>query len=502
MKNVPLLLIIKHVIRCFLVNILIYIINFYNINNLFSFFCKSTTFWYIIQNNLFICRTKNRYVRKMRGIEMRKDIIGSKLLDERNNQGKTLRDISRKLGWSLSTLSNIERGFISVSDDKFVEYAKELGIAEDLFGIEDEMSKREKDIMKELKHIEDILTGNTKVALERIKAYSDIHHFHDANTFAGFLKAKIYYEQRSYKKAKKQFELTLNKLDECPKLANSNLQCICYNELARIEYYDNQDFETCYELTNQAIDVFVPDGERTHFKGYLFLNQTIYLEGLNRIEEACQFAEKLLAEKENFKTNSFIIIQAYERYAVILTKLGLPLKALDYVKTGEQIAQDNKSYRRLVSIWITMGDVYLALGRLEEAKLSYQKSQDLSHHATDLPQLICELYYRFAQTLIKIGKIEDAEQKLLLAQHYSQDPKSFKFKMKVHFLLAKIQRAQNKTTEAKETYKKLEDMFIINDIPINICLDLCEFYKSTGNETKASYYQNLLYENIKGGELI
>jgi tetratricopeptide (TPR) repeat protein len=429
---------------------------------------------------------------------MRKDIIGSKLLEERNNQGKTLRDIGRKLGWSLSTLSNIERGFISVSDDKYVEYAKELGIAEDLFGIEDEMTKREKEIMKELKHIEDISIGNQTVALERIHMLTDIQHFSDAIAFAEYLKGRIYYFKQDFKRSKKHFKLALKKLDECPKLADWNLQCICYSELGRIAFYDNQDYEASYQLTNQAISVFVPNGDREYFKGYLLLNQSIYLENLNRIEEASQFAEKLLKEKENFESNLFIIIQGYERYAVILTKLGLPLKALEYAEHGLKIALNNKFYLRLFSMWITIGDIYCELGNLEEAKINYQKSLDFIHHVTDMPHLICEMYFRFAQTLLKMGEIEQAEEKLLHAKEYSHNIKqASKFELNIYHLLGKIQKSQNKWSEAKNTFQKLETMFNSNSFSVDMCLDLCEFYNEINNFSKRDHYQQLLHQKLK-----
>jgi tetratricopeptide (TPR) repeat protein len=430
---------------------------------------------------------------------MRKDIIGSKLLEERKNQGKTLRDIAHKLGWSLSTLSSIERGFISVADEKYIEYAKELGIAEDLFGIEDEMTKREKEIMKELKHIEDISIGNQTIALERINNLTDIHHFSDAIAFSEYLKGRIYYFQQDYKRSKKHFESALKKLDECPNLANSNLPCICYSELARIAFYDNQDYEASYQLTNQAIDVFAPDGHRNYFKAHLLLNQAIYLEELDRLEESCSYVEQLLKEKEILKPNDITMIQAYERYAVVLTKLGMPFKALDYAKEGLQLAWENKSHLRLFSMWITIGDIFSAIGNYEVAIINYQKSLDFIHHAKDKPHHICELYFRFGQALARKGEIKESENKLLFAQKYSNKTKSSKFKLEIHHLLGKIQRTQHKFTEARETYKKIEEMFKFSSdyIPVDICLELCEFYKDIRNEDKSNYYQRLLYQNLK-----
>jgi tetratricopeptide (TPR) repeat protein len=427
---------------------------------------------------------------------MRKDIIGSVLLEERKKQGKTLRDIANKLGWSLSTLSSIERGFISVADEKYREYAKELEMAESLFGIEDEMTKREKEIMSDLRHIEDILNGNPQVALERIESYTDIHHFLDAITFAHFLKGRIYFEQKDFVKSKKYLEQTLKKLDESPKLATSNLHCICLNDLARIAFY-TQDYQTSYRLAKQAIELFVADGQRNYYKPYLLLNQIIYLEKLNRIEEACRCCEQLLGEKDSYKTNLYIVIQIYERYAIMLSKLGMPIKALDYAQQGLQIAWENESYRRLFSLWITIGDINVTLERFEEAEVRYQKSLDLIHHVSDTPNLICEIYVKFAQLLIKLGKEKKAEQTLVQAKKYKIE--SNDFKTKIYYLLAKLQQKQNRLEEATETYNHLERMLITNKIPVDICLALCEFYKETGNEQKMVYYQQLIFQTIKEG---
>ncbi|MXQ54425.1 tetratricopeptide repeat protein [Shimazuella alba] len=252
-------------------------------------------------------------------------------------------------------------------------------------------------------------------------------------------------------------------------------------------------------IAKQAIDLFVTNGERLYYKPYLFFNQIIYLEKLNRIEEACHYCEQLLLEIDNFKTNLFILIQVYERYATMLCKLGMPLKALDYADKGLQIAWENRSYRRLYSLWITTGDILIALERLKEAEVSYQKSLDIIHHVEDTPNLVCEIYVKFAQLLIKLGDNEKAEQKLIQAQKYTNRIELNDFKIRTLHLLGTLQQTQHRFEEAVQTYNTLESTLNTNRIPVDIYLALCEFYKEIGNVEKMIHYQQLTFQTIKEG---
>lgn len=96
---------------------------------------------------------------------MRRDIVGAILIKERKRLNLTQQDIADQLQLGKTTISYMERGLPTVGDDRYMQYAALLGIAEELFGIVDEEEERERFIMEELRHIEDIISGNPEEAL-------------------------------------------------------------------------------------------------------------------------------------------------------------------------------------------------------------------------------------------------------------------------------------------------------------------------------------------------
>lgn len=228
-----------------------------------------------------------------------------------------------------------------------MEYAKLVGKGEELFGIEEEMKKRERVIMKELHHIEDIITGNPKMAEDLIRDLNQLL-FSETNVFATFLKGRISFELKHWKKSKELLEETLNGLDECPDLEESNLHSICLNDLGRLSFYDS-DYNTALSYTENAIKVFNDNGKRIYYKPYLYLNKVIYLEKLERDEEACRVLEYLYTHIDKFRNNLGVVIQIHEQFANLLLKSGSPIKAKEHAEEGLQKAWDNRENRRLFS---------------------------------------------------------------------------------------------------------------------------------------------------------
>lgn len=430
---------------------------------------------------------------------MRKDLIGVTLLEERKKQGKTIKEVAEEMLVGTTTISSMERGLPNVADDKYIEYAKLLGKAELLFGIVDDMTKRERVIMEELHHIEDVLSAIPSESLKRVDNIPKLHMFRDASVFATFLRGRSYFEQKNYAKSKEHLEKALKILDQCPNLANSNIPSICLNDLGRIAFY-KADYELANHYTEQAITVFVPDGKRLYYKPYLFLNQVIYLEMLGRIEEACQLLEHLLNEIDRFKTNSFITIQVYERYAMLLVKLGMPLKALEYAQEGLQIAWENQSFRRLMSVWSTIAEILFILGRIDESKIRYQKALDLSQFVSDNPSLIADTHFGFGKLLIQTKEYEAAKAQLEKAITFSQQTTEVSIELDVYSTLGQLQLKLGELDEAEKTFRKVEELILNNNrVEVDIYLHLCEFYKCIENEHKLRLYQQLICEKLMEG---
>jgi tetratricopeptide (TPR) repeat protein len=432
---------------------------------------------------------------------MRKDIIGPILRNERKKQGKTIQGVSMELGISPSTISSMDRGLSNVSDEMYKEYAKSLGRAEDLLGLVSEATKRKKEKMKELLHIEDVLTGNPKSILKQINQIEEVNVFPELKVFSTFLKGRTYFELRQWEKSRECLLKTIEGLYDCPSLEQSNLHTICLNDLGRMYFYDGE-YEKALENTEQAIQLFDDNGERFYIKPLLYLNKVIYLEKLGREEEACLSLEYLHTQIESFKTNSYLVVQIYERYANLLAKLGTPIKALEYAKQGLQIAWENRQYRRLFSLWVIIGNIYFTLDNPKEAETRYRKALNLTSHVADNPHLIGKTHLEYALILNKLGATNEAEKQLLNALEYVNEVKDISVQLNIYLELGHLQLSQNRKKQAKETFKNTEDILSIegNDtFSVDTYLNICDFYERIGEIQEYKFYKDLIHQKLREG---
>jgi tetratricopeptide (TPR) repeat protein len=432
---------------------------------------------------------------------VRKDLIGAILLQKRKSQKKTIQEVADEMEIGTTTVSGMERGLPNVADEKYMMYAKFLGKAEELFGIEDEMAAREQAIFKELQHIEDILTGVPDNARKRLDKIKDLHMYRDANAFATFLRGRIHYEQKNYSKAKELLEEVLKNVDQCPSLLNSNLRSICFNELGIIAFHNNEYVEA-RQFTEDALRVFDKKGERQYYRPYLYLNLAIYLEILDKIEDACIPLKHLLRMIDKFKSNVAVTIQAYERYANLLLKLGMPRKALKFAHEALQYAWENKQYRRLFSVWSTLGNILMELGKIEDAKQRYYKALDLVTFVSDNSVMVADTYYRMGKLLIQTEEYTEAEDMIIYACDYLEETNEEQDKLNAYIELGRIQSHLGKKSQFENTFNKINKMMENmpeKNITFDICMIMCEFYNSIGDKDKLNYYQEMTWRKWRKG---
>lgn len=428
---------------------------------------------------------------------MRRDIVGTILAKERKRRNLTQQDIADQMELGKTTISHIERGLPTIGEERYMDYAQYLGIAEELFGIEGKMKKRERQIMKELIHIEDIVIGNPKEAQRLINSLMDeALLFPSTKSFFAYIGGRSGFETGIYGEAQMIFQEALKSLDECPDLEKSNIRSMCLNDLGRIAFRRG-DFQTALDYTEEAIRHFHEDGERIQYKPNFYLNKVIYLEELGRDEEACRELEFLYEHIEKFKENIAPVIQIHEQYATLLLKSGLPIKALEYAQKGLQVAHKNNQFRRLFSIWSLMGNIHVALGNTEEAETRFRKALVFSKYVADSPDRIGRTHLNYGKLLITKGDVQQAEEQLSHAIKFLERTES----KEPHLIDALVTLANLKQEEEwiKKVDKTLSFKNSIRNVPVDIFLKMCNFYESNGDEKKFEHYRNLTFEKLKEG---
>jgi|SRR5690606_22490270 len=328
---------------------------------------------------------------------MDKKTIGPILRRERKKQKLTIEEVVKNLSFEATTLSNLERGFTNVTDEKYIEYATLLGIEEELFGIVSEEKRKERTRRRRLKQIEYIASIVPEKALKYLE---DIHQEISSNENSSlsppiyYLKGICYFKQKEWKLSEEHFLTAIEITDHFEELEKSNIKSASYNYLSAICYLHKNDLVKALEYTDKGIDQFDIEGDRLNQYYLLLLNKPTYLEEMNENEKALQslrtLEKKLLDSKNtdifhNIRTST--IIQMHTMYAIIYKNLGFYEEALSHANDGIHIAWINKKYDQLFSLWTTVGMIYYSLGDTVRAKSHYQLALDIEHEVKNEKRL-------------------------------------------------------------------------------------------------------------------
>lgn len=348
---------------------------------------------------------------------MDKKTIGPILRRERKKQKLTIEEVVKNLSFEATTLSNLERGFTNVADEKYIEYATLLGIEEELFGIVSEEKRKERTRRRRLKQIEYIASIVPEKALKYLE---DIHQEISSNENSSlsppiyYLKGICYFKQKEWKLSEEHFLTAIEITDHFEELEKSNIKSASYNYLSAICYHKN-DLVRALEYSNKGIDQFDIEGDRLNQYYLLLLNKPTYLEEMNENEKALQalrtLEKKLLDSKNtdiyhNIRTT--IILQMYNLYTIIYKNLGFYEEALSHANKGIHIAWINKKYDYLFSIWTTVGMIYYSLGDTVQAKSYYQLALDIEHEVKNEKRL-SYTFTNLSEMLLYERKIEKSK---------------------------------------------------------------------------------------------
>ncbi|WP_240873173.1 tetratricopeptide repeat protein [Shimazuella soli] len=211
--------------------------------------------------------------------------------------------------------------------------------------------------------------------------------------FAYYLWGKCYFEKKKWSQAEKFLRdvITLieEQYEENHELKKSNILAGCLNDLARIAFFQS-DFKRALQYVENGLQSFVDQGDRLYLKYFLLLNKCVYLEKMNNDKVNNQ--EKIIVSLEKLqksisafeKTEDMfqlvrlsVIIQYYEMYANVWNNIGMTEKAYELAQKGINIAWLNLEFDRLLTLWNTMGNIFLNKGNIQKAKEYFLLALDI-----------------------------------------------------------------------------------------------------------------------------
>lgn len=429
--------------------------------------------------------------------------ISAALKAKRKALGLNIRQMAKRVDLSQATISAIERGLTNVRDERYKEYAMAVGLGRELFGILTAQEKKEEDAKRRLGDIEDTALVNPKEALNELKLIN-IDITNQIKAFAHYVYGICYFSQKKWAKAKshllQSIEFTTPDMDEM------NVKSVCFNYLGRISFR-NADFQKALEYTNQGLEHYIRDSDRSFILFNLLLNKAIYFDEMNESEKSLLSLEELKMEFDlikkadlhiqNIKIN--VTIQMYSMYANVLIKQNMLEKALEFINQGIKIAIINQSYDRLFTLWTVKGNVYTKLSDPDTAKRLYMKALNVRHKVKQ-PYLLTPAFISLGLLYLKKNEVEKSKQILYESLDISKNVdivgnietlealgQCLLYEKNYELAIVTLKEAENFSNSHKLYFQQSK-----------IISDLCDCYDAIGDKENFLLYTEKLYRHNKG----
>lgn len=327
-------------------------------------------------------------------------------------------------------ISYVETGKTDVSEDKISYLLKKLNIKEndvaEFYINEEEIKQREVDEELELRlvsieNIIDLVDPDSGLSELKDIFIPNGSHLH---VTVNYLKGKSYLKKRNAKKTRKYFFETIRSIDDkYPEMLTSNLKAASYFDLSKLEYFNN-DLHKALEYCKKGEQSFIIDGKRPYLKPGLLISKVIYLQKLNRLEDA----QSILDEISSLKASSNIyyaieskeiILNIYELQATIWAKGNMTNHAIDHAKKGIEFARIDKAYDRSCELWTTLGSIYNEKNKLNLAEICFLTALKLRNKIRK-EYLLSYANTQLGNLYAKRNQFSEAEEKFQKAIKISQ----------------------------------------------------------------------------------
>jgi tetratricopeptide (TPR) repeat protein len=300
---------------------------------------------------------------------------------DRTTIGRVIRKKRKERGWSLdnvanmtsdlsrSTVSNIERGFSGVKEEKIIEYCNILRIPYDqLPQLIQNDNQQHHSLLEKLTRIEPMIDLiGAREAKKQLKMLS-LKSENPLSVVFQYLDARCNYHLGNYAIAANDFNSSLHLLEKYPEMEYTNIRSACYKELGRIAFYYHNNLELALQHTQQGLLSYDKNGERKIIKYALLSCKASYLEKIKNDEETINTLKELYAEQDQWYRSTEVVLNMLEIQANLAAKKAYYDEAMNYAKEGLELARANKRPERALELITTLGNICLLKKNYKEAE--------------------------------------------------------------------------------------------------------------------------------------
>jgi tetratricopeptide (TPR) repeat protein len=336
---------------------------------------------------------------------------------------------------SQAVISNIESGKTQVSEEKLRHLLGKLGLKPDDLNrfhhpeseIDEEAELEELNLkLIAIENIIDLVSPDE--GLEELRG-TGISHDHPLMATVHYLKGKIYVYKGNWKKAHKHFFDCIHLIThQFPEITANNLTAACYHELSFIEYSQN-NLPQALKYSQEALKSFIPEGERKYFRELILITKTIYLQKLNRLEEAqTALDDYTQTKKEIFSGDDPLyqpgdskeaLLNMYEVQSSILRRSKMHSQAIKFALRGIELARLDRMYDRSFELWTTLGSIYSDQDKLKLAEICFTTALRL-RKKIKREYLLAYVFTQLGMLYDKGKNLTRAEKSYMEAVRYSQ----------------------------------------------------------------------------------
>ncbi len=379
--------------------------------------------------------------------------IGKFIRKVRKEKGLRLEDLADE-HISTATISNIERGVSHVNKDKVLYLMSKLEL--DLNEIP-EMIEKDTETLESMQvkfaAIETMIQmGMPERALSLLSNISEESYSRHQAT-VHYLKGKVYIFKEDWRKAERELGEAIRLAYQDPYSPMNNLEAAGYSELA-YSRYQNKDYEQALRYVERGLESIDQEkgNDRDNRIYYLLLiSRVIYLEGLNRTDEAFRYLEELWTNIPLIQSKD-IIIKMYVHRALLLRRMKLYHDSIRYAREGIQLSIGSRNTEEIFQLWNGLGQAYIEIDQLDDAATCFRFVWELADHVESRTE-VARAYIYLGKVYFKQGKNHEAYNMLKKALELAEKLYDPEFLNRALFMMGKLLKQMKRFVDAVEYLK-------------------------------------------------